>query len=291
MIALSSWSSAVQGARMPDKFFTSSVPASLSELPKLDSSTAHIARVYDYWLGGKDNFAVDREVGDKVLDIHPQTALSVRANRGFLARVVRYLAAKEGIRQFLDVGTGLPSANNTHEVAQSVAPESRVVYVDNDPIVLVHARALLTSSPEGETGYLDADIRDPGAILAGAAELLDFSKPVGVMLIAVLHMLRDDEAPGAIVDRFMAAVPPGSFLAMSHLASDVQQDTMAEMGRRLNESMTQQFTMRSRAQVTGFFDGLTLVDPGVVLTHEWRPDSAADAQVPGVLWAGVARKD
>jgi hypothetical protein len=291
MIALSSWSSAVQGARMPDKFFTSSVPASLSELPKLDSSTAHIARVYDYWLGGKDNFAVDREVGDKVLDIHPQTALSVRANRGFLARVVRYLAAKEGIRQFLDVGTGLPSANNTHEVAQSVAPESRVVYVDNDPIVLVHARALLTSSPEGETGYLDADIRDPGAILAGAAELLDFSKPVGVMLVAVLHMLRDDEAPGAIVDRFMAAVPPGSFLAMSHLASDVQQDTMAEMGRRLNESMTQQFTMRSRAQVTGFFDGLTLVDPGVVLTHEWRPDSDADAQVPGVLWAGVARRD
>ena len=276
---------------MPDKFFTSSVPASLSKLPKLDSSTPHIARVYDYWLGGKDNFAVDREVGDKVLDIHPETALSVRANRGFLARAVRYLAAKEGVRQFLDVGTGLPSANNTHEVAQSVAPESRVVYVDNDPIVLVHARALLTSSPEGETGYLDADIRDPDAILAGAAELLDFSKPVGVMLVAVLHMLRDDEAPQAIVDRFMAAVPPGSFLAMSHLASDVQQDTMAEMGRRLNESMTQQFTMRSRAQVTGLFNGLTLVDPGVVLTHEWRPDSAADAQVPGVLWAGVARKD
>ena len=274
---------------MPDKFFTSSVPASLSELPKLDSSTAHIARVYDYWLGGKDNFAVDREVGDKVLDIHPETALSVRANRGFLARAVRYLAAKEGVRQFLDVGTGLPSANNVHEVAQSVAPESRVVYVDNDPIVLVHARALLTSSPEGETGYLDADIKDPDAILAGAAGLLDFSKPVGVMLVAVLHMLRDDEAPRAIVDRFMAAVPPGSFLAMSHLASDVQQDTMAEMGRRLNESMTQQLTMRSRAQVTRFFDGLTLVDPGVVLTHEWRPDS--DAQVPGVLWAGVARRD
>jgi hypothetical protein len=291
MIALSLWCWAVQGAQMPDKFFTSSVPASLSGLPKLDTSTAHIARVYDYWLGGKDNFAVDREVGDKVLDIHPETALSVRANRGFLARAVRYLAAKEGVRQFLDVGTGLPSANNTHEVAQSVAPESRVVYVDNDPIVLVHARALLTSSPEGETGYLDADIMDPDAILAGAAELLDFSKPVGVMLVAVLHMLRDDEAPRAIVDRFMAAVPPGSFLAMSHLASDVQQDTMAEMGRRLNESMTQHFTMRSRAQVTGFFDGLTLVDPGVVLTHEWRPDSDADAQVPGVLWAGVARRD
>jgi hypothetical protein len=291
MIALSSRLGAVQGAQMPDNFFTSSVPTSLSDLPKLDTSAAHIARVYDYWLGGRDNFAVDRQVGDKVLEIHPETALSVRANRGFLARAVRYLAADEGIRQFLDVGTGLPSANNTHEVAQSVAPESRVVYVDNDPIVLAHARALLTSSPEGETGYLDADIKDPDAILAGAARLLDFSKPVGVMLVAVLHMLRDDEAPQAIVDRFMAAVPPGSFLVLSHLASDVQQDTMAEMGRRLNESMPQQFTMRSRAQVTGFFDGLSLVDPGVVLTHRWRPDSSDDAKTPGVLWAGVARKD
>jgi S-adenosyl methyltransferase len=276
---------------MPGKFFTSAIPAKLSELPKLDTSRAHIARVYDYWLGGKDNFTVDREVGDKVLDIHPETALSVRANRGFLARAVRYLAAKEGIRQFLDVGTGLPSANNTHEVAQSIVPEARVLYVDNDPIVLVHARALLTSSPEGETGYLDADMKDPDAILAGAERMLDFTKPVGIMLVAVLHMLRDDEEPRAIVDRFTGAVPPGSFLVISHLASDVQQDTMAEMGRRLNESMTQQFTMRTHAQVAGFFDGLTLVDPGVVLTHEWRPDSGDDAKTPGVLWAGVARKD
>ena len=251
---------------------------------------AHIARVYDYWLGGKDNFAVDREVGDKVLEIHPETALSVRANRAFLARSVRYLAAGEGIRQFLDVGTGLPSANNTHEVAQAVAPESKVVYVDNDPIVLAHARALLTSSPEGATGYLDADINDPDGILAGAAQLLDFTRPVGVMLVAVLHMLRDEDAPQAIVDRFMAAVPPGSFLVISHLASDVERDTMAEMGRRLNESMTQQFTMRTRAQVTGFFDGLTLAEPGVVLTHEWRPGSGGEAGNPGVLWAGVARK-
>src|SRR6201996_1337154 len=218
----------------PDKRFTSALPADLSQLPKLDSGVAHIARVYDYWLGGKDNFAVDREVGDRVLDIHPQTALSVRANRGFLARSVRYLAAAEGIRQFLDVGTGLPSANNTHEVAQAVAPEARVLYVDNDPIVLAHARALLTSSPEGETGYLAEDRKDPDAILAGAGRLLDFSEPVGVMLVAVLHMLRDEEEPQAIVDRFMAAVPPGSFLVMSHLASDVQREAMAEMGRRLN---------------------------------------------------------
>jgi hypothetical protein len=216
--------------------------------------------------------------------------LSVRANRAFLARSVRYLA-EQGIRQFLDVGTGLPSGNNTHEVAQAMAPESRVAYVDNDPIVLAHARALLTSSPQGETGYLDADLRDPEGIVASAAELLDFAKPVGVMLVAVLHMLEDNERPGEIVDRFMAAVPPGSFLVISHLASDVQRDAMAEMGRRLNSSMTQQFTMRTRAEVTAFFHGLTLVDPGVVLTHEWRPVSLDDAEVPGVLWAGVARKD
>jgi len=259
--------------------------------PAFDTSVAHIARVYDYWLGGKDNFAVDREVGDKVLQIHPETVLSVRANRRFLARAVRYLAADAGVRQFLDVGTGLPSANNTHEVAQAVAPASRVVYVDNDPIVLAHARALLTSTEQGETGYLDADIRDPDAILAGAAQILDFSQPVGVMLVAVLHMLRDSEDPQAIVDRFLAAVPAGSYLVISHLASDVQQETMAEMGRRLNESMTQQFTMRTREQVTGFFGGLTMLDPGVVLTHEWRPDSPDDARTPGVLWAGAARKD
>jgi len=275
---------------MPDKFFSTALLPEAGELPRIDTSEAHIARVYDYWLGGKDNFAVDREVGDKVLEIHPETALSVRANRAFLARSVRYLAAEEGIRQFLDVGTGLPSANNTHEVAQAAAPEARVVYVDNDPIVLAHARALLTSSPEGETGYLDADIKDPDGILEGAAQLLDFTRPVGVMLVAVLHMLRDEDAPQAIVDRFMAAVSPGSFLVISHLASDIERDTMAEMGRRLNESMTQQFTMRTRAQVTGFFDRLTLVAPGVVRTHEWRPGSSDDASNPGVLWAGVARK-
>ena len=276
---------------MPDNFFRSAVSGSVRELPRIDTSVAHIARVYDYWLGGKDNFTVDREVGEKVLAIHPETVLSVQANRKFLARSVRYLAATEGIGQFLDVGTGLPSANNTHEVAQAAIPQARVVYVDNDPIVLAHARALLTSSPEGATGYLEADIKDTDEILAGAARLLDFSQPVGVMLVAVLHMLRDAEGPQAIVDRLMSAVPAGSFLVISHLASDIERETMAEMGRRLNESMTQQFTMRTRAQVTAFFDGLTLVDPGVVRTHEWRPDSAADAETPGVLWAGVARKD
>jgi hypothetical protein len=275
---------------VPGKFFHSSLPNQPRETPTIDASVAHIARMYDYWLGGKDNFAVDREVGEKVLAVHPGTVLSVQANRKFLARSVRHMAANEGIRQFLDVGTGLPSANNTHEVAQAAVPQARVVYVDNDPIVLTHARALLTSSPEGATGYLDADLKDTDEIVTGAAELLDFSQPVGVMLVAVLHMLSDAEYPQAIVDRLMAAVPVGSFLAISHLASDIEQETMAEMGRRLNESMTQQFTMRTRAQVTHFFDGLTLLDPGVVLTHEWRPDSPAEAQTPGVLWAGVARK-
>jgi hypothetical protein len=275
---------------MPGQFFRSGRPADRRGVPRIDPGQAHIARVYDYWLGGKDNFAVDRKVGDMVLEVHPETALSVRANRAFLARSVRYLAAREGIRQFLDVGTGLPSANNTHEVAQGVAPEARVVYVDNDPIVLAHARALLTSSPEGETGYLDADLSDPDEILPAAAQLLDFTRPVGVILVAVLHMLRDEEGPQAIVDRFLAAAAPGSFLVISHLASDVERDTMAEVGRRLNKAMTQQFTMRTRDQVAGFFHGLTLVDPGVVLTHEWRPDPGADPEQRGVLWAGVARK-
>jgi hypothetical protein len=273
------------------KLFRSVLPGEPRELPKIDTSVAHIARVYDYWLGGKDNFAIDREVGQQALQAHPETVLSVQANRRFLARSVGYLAAEEGIRQFLDVGTGLPSANNTHEVAQAAAPDARVVYVDNDPIVLAHARALLTSSPQGETAYLDADIKDVDDILAGAAQVLDFSQPVGVMLVAVLHMLRDEEDPQGVVDRLMAAVPAGSFLVISHLASDVQQEAMAEMGRRLNQAMTQQFTMRSRAQVTAFFDGLTVVDPGVVLTHQWRPGSAAEAATPGVLWAGAARKE
>jgi len=275
---------------MTDRLFRSGAIDDDRPPPTIDASVAHIARVYDYWLGGKDHFAADRAVGDKVLEIHPETVLSVRANRAFLARSVRYLAATEGIRQFLDIGTGLPSANNTHEVAQAVAPEARVVYVDNDPIVLTHARALLTSSPEGATAYLDADIRDPGRILDEAAEVLDFSEPVAVMLVAVLHMLRDEEDPRGVVTRLMAAVPSGSFLVVSHLASDVQPETMAEMGRRLNESMTQQFTMRTRDDVTQFFGGLRLVDPGVVLTHEWRPETGKDSTTPGVLWAGVARK-
>src|ERR1700691_4670511 len=167
----------MRGMPMPDKFFSSAIPGDVDEVPRIDASVAHIARVYDYWLGGKDNFAVDREVGDKVLQIHPETVLSVQANRKFLARSVRHLAANERVRQFLDVGTGLPSGNNTHDVAQAVRRDARVVYVDNDPIVLTHARALLTSSPEGATAYLDADIKNTDEVLAGAAPALRSHPP------------------------------------------------------------------------------------------------------------------
>src|ERR1700743_1115070 len=183
---------------MAGSLWQSNHPESGREPPKIDTSVPHVARVYDYWLGGKDHFAADRETGDEAIRAYPDMRSSVRANREFLRRTVRYLTEEAGIRQFLDVGTGLPSANNTHEVAQAAAPESRVVYVDNDPIVLAHARALLTSSREGATAYLDADIRDTDTILAGAAEVLDFSEPVAVMLVAVLHMLRDEEDPGGI---------------------------------------------------------------------------------------------
>jgi hypothetical protein len=271
-------------------FFRSVIPETEDEadLPDIDTSVAHIARVYDYWLGGKDHFAADREVGDEVLEIHPETALSVRANRAFLARTVGYLTA-QGIRQFLDIGTGLPTVDNTHEVAQAAAPASRVVYVDNDPIVLSHARALLTSGPEGATAYLDADVRDVDTVLARARELLDFGQPIGVLLIALLHMLGDEDDPWGLVARYMAAVPPGSYLVLSHLASDVQAETMAAMRRRINELMPQHVHMRTKNQVTAFFGGMPLVEPGVVLTHQWRPGTGA-AVAGGVLWAGAARK-
>src|SRR5271169_303292 len=180
-------------------------------MPDFDTSVPHIARVYDYWLGGKDNFAADRQLGEQTLEAYPNLVFSVRANRAFLARVVRFLAAEAGIRQFLDIGTGIPTAHNTHEVAQRAAPDSRIVYVDNDPIVLSHARALLKSSRQGACAYLDADLRDPAAILAAAAGTLDFTKPVAVMLIAVLHFIGDDAQAGAIVSQLMDACVPGSF--------------------------------------------------------------------------------
>jgi len=255
-----------------------------------DTSVAHSARVYDYWLGGKDNFAADRAAAEQVIEVRPAIRTDVRANRAFLGRAVRYLAGPAGIRQFLDIGTGLPSADNTHEVAQSVAPDSRIVYVDNDPIVLTHARALLTSAPEGVTAYLDADLRDPEVILARARLTLDLTRPVAIMLVAVLHHVPDSDDPYGVVARLRDALPSGSHLVISHPASDVQTEKVAEVARRYNASVITGQTRRSVDEVTAFFGDWEILEPGVTQTPAWRPDPPAP--VPGTvpMWAGVARK-
>jgi hypothetical protein len=270
--------------------WSSGIVSSRDKPAKIDTSVAHPARVYDYWLGGKDNFAADREAAERVLAVSPGLRWRVQENRAFLARVVRFLATEAGIRQFLDLGTGIPSANNTHEVAQAAAPASRIVYVDNDPIVLAHARALLTSTPEGATAYLEADLREPDTILTEAARTLDFEQPVALMLIGVLHLVQDSEDPYGIVARYLAAVPPGSYLAISHPASDINAN-QAEVQRRYNERVSTPQTLRSHAQVCRFFDGLQLVPPGVVYVHTWRADPG-DEPAPEATSAhgGVARK-
>jgi hypothetical protein len=255
-----------------------------------DTTVAHSARVHDYWLGGKDHFAADRAAGDAVIAAYPGIVMSVRANRAFLARAVRFLAAEAGIRQFLDIGTGIPTANNTHEVAQSVAPGCRVVYVDYDPVVLAHARALLVGSAEGATDYIDADLRDPRAILSRAAQTLDFSRPVAVMLIAIMHLIGDEADPYGIVGQLMAAVPAGSYLALSQVASDIEPEQMAEAARRYNRLAHETQRHRDHAEVTRFFDGLDLVEPGLVPVQQWRPGSEMEAKARSAMWGGVARK-
>jgi hypothetical protein len=262
----------------------------VSDVARLDTGTAHIARVYDYWLGGKDNFAADRVAGDEALEAFPGLISSVRANRAFLARTVRYLAGERGIRQFLDIGTGIPASNNTHEVAQSAAPEARVVYVDNDPMVLAHARALLASGPHGATDYIDADLRDTGKIIKSAATTIDFTKPVAVMLIAVLHLIRDEDNPRQVIGQLMAAVPPGSSLSISHVPNDMHTGAMSDMSDRLNRLLAQPSTYRSRAEVTAFFDGLELVEPGVTPIQQWRPATPQEAGAVAAMWGGVAFK-
>jgi hypothetical protein len=237
----------------------------------LDTSVPHIARVYDYWLGGKDNFAADRAVAEQVIATFPDVQVIARAQRAFLGRVVHYLAAEAGIRQFLDIGTGLPAADNTHEVAQRVAPAARVVYVDNDPIVLVHARALLSSGPEGATDYIDADARDTGTILAEAAKLLDFSQPVAVMLLGVLHCIPDEDDPAGIVARLLDAVAAGSYVVIVHPASDVAGDEMEQAMEDYNSQAESALRARSHAEINRFFHGLDLVEPGLVQIHRWRP--------------------
>jgi len=256
----------------------------------LDTSVAHPARVYDYWLGGKDNFAADREAAERVLAVTPGLRFRVRANRAFLGRATRYLAADAGIRQFLDIGTGIPTGDNTHEVAQRAAPDSRAAYVDNDPIVLLHAQALLRSTPQGATDYLQADLRDPEMILDRAASVLDFGQPVAIMLLGVLHLIQDSEDPWGIVARLMAAVPPGSYLTISHPAIDTHH-AQAEAQRVYNERVSTPQTLRTREQVARFFTGLELVEPGLVQVHQWRPDPG-DFAPEGVVSAhgAVGRK-
>ncbi len=256
-----------------------------------DVSKAHQARIYDYLLGGKDNYAADREAAEAGLKAWPGMAFTARANRAFLGRVVRYLAGEAGIRQFLDLGTGIPTAGNTHQVAQAIAPESRVVYVDYDPVVLAHARALLTSSEAGATEYIDADLRDTETILTQAAELLDFSQPVGVTMLTILHAIPDADDPYAIVAKVLGAVPPGSFLAITHAGGDLLEPDMLE---RLRDSWSgkiqQQMTWRTREQVARFFDGTDLVAPGLVPVEDWRPDPGTVGAGRSAGWSGVGRK-
>jgi hypothetical protein len=256
--------------------------------PKLDTSVPHSARVWNYWLGGKDNFAVDRQVGDQVHAVFPGIVDLARASRAFLVRAVRHLAADAGIRQFLDLGTGLPTANNTHEVAQAVAPDSRTVYVDNDPLVLVHARALLVGTPEGITDYVDADIRNPAKVLDEASRTLDFSQPVAVMLLGILGNLPDYAEVQAIVKRLVDAVPSGSYLVIN----DGTNTSEASIeGARVASEGGRPYTLRSPEEIAGLFAGLELLEPGVVSTQHWRPEpnmSGSLVEVDG--YCGVARK-
>jgi hypothetical protein len=255
-----------------------------------DITVAHQARMYDYLLGGKDNYAADRAAADEGLKVYPDLAFTARANRAFLGRAVRYLAAEAGVRQFLDIGTGIPTAGNTHQVAQAIAPQSRVVYVDYDPIVLAHARALLTSSEVGATSYIDADLRDTPAILGRATELLDFTRPVAVTLLAILNAIPDSDDPHAIVARIMDAMPPGSYLAISHPALDLldpeAREGMEDIGARRSQS---QYTMRTREQVARFFAGTDLVEPGLVRIEEWRPEPGTGQEGRSFLWGAVGR--
>jgi hypothetical protein len=240
---------------------------------RIDMTKPHPARRYDYWLGGKDNFQADRDAAEAIARVFPHIRTAARENRAFMQRAVRFLAGEAGVRQFLDIGTGLPTANNVHDVAQGVAPESRIVYVDNDPLVLTHARALLTSSEQGATAYIDADVRDPEKILRDPAtrDTLDWSQPVALLLVAVLHFIEDHEDPYAIVDRLVSELPPGSYLVLSHATFDpLDQETITAMNA-VNENIKPRFSPRTLSEVTRFFGGLDVLEPGIVSVSDWRP--------------------
>ena len=258
----------------------------------INTAVAHSARFWNYLLGGKDNYAVDRELAEQIIAVIPSFRDTVRAERRFLARAVRYLAGSAGIRQFLDIGTGLPTANNTHEVAQATAPESRVVYVDNDPIIMVHARALLTSTPQGKTDYVQADLREPDTILREAARTLDFTRPVGLMLLGILNFITDTDEAHAIVDRLLDALPSGSHLVISHPTAEVDGEAIKETMRLWNKQGAAPIVARSRQELIRFFEGRELWEPGVVSCSRWRPDCSSTLGGPVEVFhfSGVGRK-
>ncbi|WP_307796588.1 SAM-dependent methyltransferase [Actinomadura barringtoniae] len=262
----------------------------MNDADALKTHLPHSARVWNYLLGGKDNYPADRAAADKVLEANPRMLAQARGDRAFLGRAVRVMAG-EGIRQFLDIGTGLPTAENTHEVAQAIAPESRILYVDNDPLVLVHARALLTSSPQGTCDYIQADLNDPGHILDEAGARLDFTRPIAVMLVGILHHLEDTRGEDtlAIVERLKAAVPAGSMLAINHPTSAIYGEIAERSAREWNESGGRPpVILRSPEEITRYFTGWELLDPGVMSCTHWRPEAPPAEQVDA--FAGVARK-
>jgi len=269
----------------------SSAMAGRTAPPDIDTTIPQPARFWDYLLGGKDNYPIDREVGEQVLAIFPDLLDSARADRGFLLRVVRYLVKEAGIRQLLDIGTGLPTVNNTHQVAQATAPECRIVYVDNDPMVLVHARALLTSTSQGKTDYLHADVRDPEAILDQAAQTLDFQQPIALMLLGIMNYVLDNAEAHSIVKRLLDALPSGSYLALSHPTAEVHAEAIETSIAQYNASGAAPIRTRSREELTRFFDGLDLLEPGVVSCSLWRPNrSDIGVHTEVTQYGGLARK-
>jgi hypothetical protein len=273
---------------------SSPTPGQQPELPEIDTSVPHSARIWNYWLGGKDNYPADQEVGDQIAKMFPSIVAMARHDRAFLLRAVRYLAGEVGIRQFLDIGTGLPTMENTHEVAQRVASDSRIVYVDNDPLVLTHARALLTSTPEGACDYIDADLREPDRILEAAGQTLDFSQPAALMLVAILPHITSDEQAYAIVRRLVEPLAPGSYLVIVHDTADIHGEEIRTAMRFFMEQGGEPIVARSREQITRFFDGLELVEPGLVTTSRWRPEPKPPGEPEDAeevsQYAGVARK-
>jgi hypothetical protein len=256
-----------------------------------DTSVPHSARIWNYLLGGRDNYPVDRAAGDRVCELFPGMVDITRHSRAFIGRTVRHMAGEAGVRQFLDIGTGLPTVDNTHEIAQRVAPECRIVYVDNDPLVLVHAEALLTSRPEGVTAYIEADARDPEHILQQASRTLDFSRPVGLMMMGILGLVPDDDEARSIVTRLMDALPPGSYLGLND-GADTDPDYVEAIRRHNQASPASPYTPRAQEQIARFFDGLELLEPGVVSCSRWRPEAMPWGEPPHVAcYGGLARKN